>query len=63
MAAVWVGLAESVADASTDTKMEPLWSTVVPTGGNRSQIAQRRNLSNKPKALPSVATACGLSAW
>jgi hypothetical protein len=38
--------------------MEPLWSLVVATGGNRSQIGTPRNREIKPKPLPWVATAC-----
>jgi hypothetical protein len=39
--------------------MEPLWSPVVATNGNRSQIEPPREPQrNKPKPLPWVATAC-----
>jgi hypothetical protein len=38
--------------------MEPLWSPVVATRGNRSQIAQPQERRNKPKPLPRVATGC-----
>jgi hypothetical protein len=43
--------------------MEPLWSPVVATGGNRSQIACRGNRRNQAKTLPSVATSCGKERW
>jgi hypothetical protein len=38
-----------------DTRMEPLWSPVVATGGNQWQIAKARNPRNQAK---SVATGC-----
>jgi hypothetical protein len=38
--------------------MEPLWSPVVATGGNPSQIESLANGLNQAKLLPSVATSC-----
>ena len=38
--------------------MEPLWSTVVATGGNRSQLGSEQARRNKPKPLPWLATSC-----
>jgi hypothetical protein len=38
--------------------MEPLWSPVVATGGNRSQIAAARKRPNHAKPLPWIATSC-----
>ena len=38
--------------------MEPLWSPVVATGGDRSQIAQAQTPSKQAKPLPWVATGC-----
>ena len=38
--------------------MEPLWSPVVATGGNRWQSANRGNRKKKPNLLPPAATGC-----
>jgi hypothetical protein len=40
------------------TGMERLWSLAVATSGNRWQMHEPRNGSNKPKPLPPVATSC-----
>jgi hypothetical protein len=39
-------------------RMEPLWSPVVATGGDRSQIAQAQTPPKQAKPLPWVATGC-----